>query len=279
MIRFICLLLFLSLFAAPAQAKTILACRGYFYQGQSLPLKVYSDVPIKKIEATFLKNNIPFFRMSEYYRGYLSALPEQQPGLYTLYAQVHFRDGSTKLLEKKITLRSKWYPKVSFWVKPSKKKLMKKDLIAEEWAQIEKSFRNTPQQLWNGNFIRPVPGITTMAYGVREYVNRKPAGRHRGQDFRAQIGTPVKCPNHGTIIFARQMEAFGGTVVVDHGLGVHSLFLHLSKFLKPVGTELKKGEVFALTGNSGISSGPHLHWGLSVSNVRIDPAQWMRYRM
>ena len=277
--KLVCFALILLFFISPLSAKTIIACRSYFYQGQTLPLKIYSDVPIKKIEATFLKNKIPFFRMSEFYRGYLSSMPEQKAGVYTLYTKIYCQNGQTKTLKKQIRLRPKWYPRVSFWVKPSKKKLMRKDIIAEEWAQIEKSFTNNPHKLWKGRFIRPVPGITTMAYGVREYVNNKPSGRHRGNDFRAKIGTPVKSANYGRIVFTKHLEAFGGCVVIDHGLGVHSLFLHLSKFLKPVGTELKKGEVFALTGNSGISSGPHLHWGLSVSDVRIDPMQWIRYRM
>lgn len=279
MIRSLSLLLFFSFLANCACAKTVFVCQNYLYQGRSLPVKAYSDVPIKSIQASFLNNEVPFFRMSEYYRGYLSTLPEQAPGRYIFSAKVIFQNGSTESFSKSVWVKHKWFPKVAFWVKPSKKKLMRRDLIAEEWEEVERSFRKTPQKLWEDKFIRPVNSVTTMAYGVREYVNGRPSGRHRGWDFRAATGTPIKSPNHGTIVFCKHLEAFGGTMVIDHGLGVHTLFFHLSEFLKPVGSQVKKGETVALSGNSGISSGPHLHWGLSVSDVRVDPAQWVTYRM
>jgi murein DD-endopeptidase MepM/ murein hydrolase activator NlpD len=77
------------------------------------------------------------------------------------------------------------------------------------------------------------------------------------------------------VVFADDLKAFGGTVVIDHGQGVNTLYFHLSKIGVTVGQSIKKGEAIGLTGNTGISSGPHLHWGLSVHNVRVDPNQWV----
>jgi murein DD-endopeptidase MepM/ murein hydrolase activator NlpD len=115
-----------------------------------------------------------------------------------------------------------------------------------------------------------------MVFGTQEYVNRKKRGQHRGFDIAVPIGTKVKAANNGKVVFAQKLAAFGGTVVLDHGQGVHTLYFHLSRFLVDVGQAVGKGEGIALSGNSGISSGPHLHWGMSVHNLRVDPNQWTR---
>ena len=93
------------------------------------------------------------------------------------------------------------------------------------------------------------------------------------------IGTKVKAANNGKVVFAQKLSAFGGTIVIDHGQGVHTLYFHLSKFLAVVGQEVSKGTVIALSGNSGISSGPHLHWGMSVHDLRVNPLQWTKTAM
>ena len=68
-------------------------------------------------------------------------------------------------------------------------------------------------------------------------------------------------------------------MVVDHGQGIHTLYFHLSRFVAEVGQNVSKGAVIAFSGNSGVSSGPHLHWGMSVQNLRVDPMQWVKYEM
>ena len=107
------------------------------------------------------------------------------------------------------------------------------------------------------------------------YINKKYRNRHRGWDFRAPIGTKIRASNNGVVVLIDKFKAFGGTVVLDHGQGVFSLFFHLSKFLIKEGDYLEKGDVLGLTGNTGVSSGPHLHWGLSVHNVRVEPKSWV----
>ena len=122
----------------------------------------------------------------------------------------------------------------------------------------------------------PVNGSVSMLFGTREFVNRKPRGQHRGLDLAVPAGTEVGAANSGKVVFAQKLKAFGGTVVIDHGQGIHSLYFHLSKFLAQVGDDVTKGQLVALSGNSGISTGPHLHWGMSVHNLRVDPLQWTK---
>jgi murein DD-endopeptidase MepM/ murein hydrolase activator NlpD len=98
-------------------------------------------------------------------------------------------------------------------------------------------------------------------------------------DIAAAVGTKVKAPNAGKVVFGEKLKAFGGTMVLDHGQGVHTLYFHLSKLLAEVGAKVEKGTVIALSGNTGVSSGAHLHWGMSVHNLRVDPIQWTKYEI
>jgi murein DD-endopeptidase MepM/ murein hydrolase activator NlpD len=174
-------------------------------------------------------------------------------------------------------VRKTKFPFVSFWLKPAKKKLFTGDLIAREWARIEKTLLvEFERQRWRGLFTLPAKGPTSMVFGTIERVNGRRTGQHRGLDIAVPMGTKIKAPNHGRVVFAEHLKAFGGTIVLDHGQGVHTLYFHLSKFLAKVGQEVSKGDIIALSGNSGISSGPHLHWGMSVHNLRVDPGQWTR---
>jgi len=95
-------------------------------------------------------------------------------------------------------------------------------------------------------------------------------------DIAVLPGSHVLAANNGKVVFAKKLKAFGGTVVVDHGQGIHTLYFHLSKFVAKAGEAVNKGQLLALSGNTGVSSGPHLHWGMSAHNLRVDPSQWVK---
>ena len=147
--------------------------------------------------------------------------------------------------------------------------------MGEIWAIIDKFLKTESQKkLWDGLFIKPVSGVTTMPFGTYELIGRR-VRRHRGWDFRATLNTPVKAANSGLVVYTSFLKAFGGTVVVDHGQGIYTLYFHLSKILVSPGQLVALGDILGLSGSSGIASGPHLHWGMSVHDVRIDPRQWV----
>ncbi len=230
--------------------------------------------PAVKAKASFLGRSVNFYEG----RAIIGVPPEQKPGKYLLAVTVIKNDGTAEKIDKEITVTRYRFPFVSFWLKPSKKKLFTKDLIAEEWARIEKVLTVEPaQKAWADRFLLPAKGPASMVFGTVERVNGKPSGRHRGLDIAVPLGTKIKAPNHGRVVFAEHLKAFGGTIVLDHGQGVHTLYFHLSKFLAKAGQDVSKGDIIALSGNSGISSGPHLHWGMSVHNLRVDPVQWTKH--
>ena len=121
-------------------------------------------------------------------------------------------------------------------------------------------------------FIRPVDGRISGRFGRARVYNGKPGSPHSGMDIAAPTGTPVKAPAAGIVTFADpDLYLTGGTVLIDHGHGISSNFLHLSRIDVKVGDRVEQGQVVAAVGSTGRSTGPHLHWGMSWFDVRIDP--------
>ena len=121
-------------------------------------------------------------------------------------------------------------------------------------------------------FIWPVQGRISGRFGNQRVYNGTPKTPHSGMDIAASNGTPVKAPAAGIVTFASMsLYLTGGTVVIDHGAGVSSNFLHLSRIDVKVGDRVKQGQVFAAVGATGRATGPHLHWGMNWFDVRIDP--------
>jgi murein DD-endopeptidase MepM/ murein hydrolase activator NlpD len=122
-------------------------------------------------------------------------------------------------------------------------------------------------------FIAPIKGIITGVYGSQRVFNGIPKRPHFGLDYAGKTGDPVKAPASGKVImFVPDMFYSGGTMIIDHGHGITSSFLHLSKSYVKNGDEVTKGQVVAAVGSSGRATGPHLDWRINWFNVRLDPA-------
>jgi murein DD-endopeptidase MepM/ murein hydrolase activator NlpD len=121
-------------------------------------------------------------------------------------------------------------------------------------------------------FIWPVTGRISGRFGNQRVYNGTPKSPHSGMDIAVPTGTPVKAPADGVITFADPgLYLTGGTVVLDHGHGISSNFLHLSRIDVKVGDSVKQGDVIAASGATGRVTGPHLHWGMNWFDTRIDP--------
>ncbi|MGE5647050.1 MAG: M23 family metallopeptidase [Acidobacteriota bacterium] len=143
------------------------------------------------------------------------------------------------------------------------------------------AFRKTVSDVryWQEPFARPVPGCVVSPFGVKRLINGKPTGSfHTGIDQRGAAGHPVAAIADGRVTIVRMFQLHGGTVAIDHGQGVGSIYLHLSKFATKEGAAVKKGEVIGYVGSTGRSSAPHLHWGLYVNEVPVNPRQWIPLR-
>jgi murein DD-endopeptidase MepM/ murein hydrolase activator NlpD len=129
----------------------------------------------------------------------------------------------------------------------------------------------TPVRLWHGAFEMPVPGEATSSFGRLSVLNGESRGRHQGADFRAVTGTPVHAPNAGRVALAADLYFSGNTVILDHGLGMFSLFAHFSKISVQTGAMVARGDLLGESGATGRVTGPHLHWALRLGPASVDP--------
>ncbi|MDO6507718.1 M23 family metallopeptidase [Colwellia sp. 4_MG-2023] len=122
-------------------------------------------------------------------------------------------------------------------------------------------------------FIPPIEGTITGVYGSQRVYNGVPKNPHFGLDYAGNTGDPVKAPASGTVLlWVPDMFYSGGTMIIDHGQGVSSTFLHLSDSYVKKGDKVTQGQVVAAVGQSGRATGPHLDWRINWFDVRIDPA-------
>jgi len=128
-----------------------------------------------------------------------------------------------------------------------------------------------------GGFIAPVEGAVTGVYGSQRILNGQPRSPHSGVDFAAARGTPVVSPATGIVrLAAKEMYLMGNTLMIDHGLGLVSIFIHLDSISARPGARVEQGQIVARVGQTGRATGPHLHWGISAGTVSIDPARLLK---
>ncbi len=140
---------------------------------------------------------------------------------------------------------------------------------ADELNAIWKS--RTPERMWSAAFVAPVPDAANSAFGSRSVFNNVPRSPHGGTDFRSPAGRVVKAPAPGRVVLAGDLYFTGGTVVIDHGLGLISLFAHLSAMNVEPGATVETGDEVGRVGATGRVTGPHLHWTVRLNGTRVDP--------
>ncbi len=138
----------------------------------------------------------------------------------------------------------------------------------------QRCFRRT---LLAGSARSPVEGCVTSPFGVKRLHNGKPTGEsHGGVDQRTPAGEPIRAIADGKIVYAQKFNVLGNAVGIDHGQGLGSMYLHMSKLAVAPGALVKKGDVLGYAGSTGRSTGPHLHWVLYANGVNVNPAQWLK---
>ena len=163
---------------------------------------------------------------------------------------------------------------------PEKTKLLDDPVVGEESRAIRGRVREeteTDRALWSGLWNPPVPGATISPYGiVRRKVGMDSLDYHRGVDLKGKTGDPIRAPAGGTVILAEPFKVHGNTVVLSHGHGIGSIYIHMSRIDVAVGDKVKMGQKIGEVGMTGLATAPHLHWGLYVHGKPVDPLQWLR---
>ena len=135
---------------------------------------------------------------------------------------------------------------------------------------------SSAERQWQGNFQAPVRAEATDSFGTRRVFNGELASIHKGMDFRARSGTPIVADNAGTVVLARPLYYEGNCVILDHGLGLFTMSMHLSRIRVREGQHVRQGQLLGLSGATGRVTGPHLHWAVRWEGAYLDPAKLLR---
>src|ERR1700679_3890063 len=207
---------------------------------------------------------------------------EVAPGTYPLTIQIS-GEGGQQTLHRDLRVDEAPYTKEPLtvpdkFVEPDAADLKK---IAADKVVKDKAFASSAAtRQWSGNFVPPLHlAAQSDSFGNHRLFDGKLASVHRGLDYRAKMSTPVAAINSGRVVLARPLYYEGGCVVIDHGLGLMSIYMHLSKLQVKVGQKVRKGQVIALSGASGRATGPHLHLGVRWQGTYIDPAKLFELQM
>lgn len=192
-----------------------------------------------------------------------------------LVMSVRWADGKNEQFTADLTVKKRRYPVQKLKVDskyvsppPEMEEKIKRDR-AEMRAAVNKV---TPRQHWTLPMLRPVPGEVTSLYGLRRVYNGVPKSPHKGLDLDAREGDPIHAADNGIVVLVSDHYYGGNTVVIDHGLGVLTAYLHLSAFNATVGQQVKRGDVIGAIGSTGRVTGPHLHLSLYVMGESVNIA-------
>ncbi len=212
-----------------------------------------------------------FLSGSNQFRALVPTTPLDKPGTFIIRAT-----GGGETAEVTVKLRDRKFPTQSIRISGGGS-----DGTDREFDSVD-AFKKlvTPEKFWRGAFRRPNQGSVTSGYGIRRYYNGVFAKDyyHRGIDYAGAYGSPVVAPAPGRVaLVGRVAEGFklhGNTVGIDHGQGITTIYLHLSRIHVKEGDFVRSGQVIGSVGATGGVTGPHLHWGLYVNGLSVDPSPW-----
>ena len=244
--------------------------------GTPVLFRVTTPTPVRTLSGNWLGHEIAFsFDASHKSWFALAGISlETKPGAYPIQLDAETFAGEAISFEKNFSVQRQRYPRVPLKVPPRYTAPS-----AEDQRQIEQdketkaeAFKTlSPGREWKGSFAPPVNAEISDVFGVERVFNGSVQSTHQGLDFRVSSGTSVAAVNSGRIILARSLFFEGNCVVIDHGQGLLTLYLHLSKFLANEGDDVKKGQAIGLSGGTGRATGPHLHLAVRWQGVYLDP--------
>lgn len=246
-------------------------------QGQTMVLHLKSRLPVK-CEITYLDHMVPCYEAVDgtYYALFgVSALAS--PGEYPLHLSLSSGD-RTVSLKTDVQLVTGHYGYQFIDPPLTLSGLLDPELMDEEWDYL-KPWRDlrTRERMWTYPLqapLAPIPSISAD-YGDRRSYGGMFEGYHSGVDYRASTGTPVISPSAGQVVLTDRLAARGNIILVDHGWGVVTGYWHLSAINVDIGEKVSAGQLLGWVGNTGLSTGSHLHWEFWVNGVAVDGGQWL----
>ena len=229
----------------------------------AVPQAGYSGVTVSLLGETH-----PMYLYDGRWVAPLAVYARTRPGRYTAIV----RSGHSIIARVPLRVPPKAFPTQHITMPQRKTGLMSPDILRREREILEAAYRKTaPEPFWRGPFELPVHARVTSDFGRTRYVNGRFWSQHGGLDLAAPAGMTAVAGNAGRVILARRLWMRGNTLAIDHGLGVISVYNHLSRFLVKEGDRVTKGEPVGRVGATGFVTGPHLHWEIRAGGTPTDP--------
>jgi murein DD-endopeptidase MepM/ murein hydrolase activator NlpD len=281
-----CAALFCTFLSSARAANwTVQAQPARLVNGAPVLFRVKTPVRLESLSGTWLQHKITFsFDPTTRTWFTLAGISlETAPGSYALELAGERPAGKTSqsnlnFTRKFVVTRAK-YPKVelkveSKFTEPNPEQLKQID----EDKKIKQDYLNrvTPDRLWKNKFTPPADAAISDVFGTQRVFNGKTQSSHLGLDFRVPSGTPVDAMNAGTVLLARPLYFEGNCVVLDHGQGLLSIYMHLSEIKVKEGDSINRGQEVGLSGGTGRATGPHLHVAIRWQGIYLDPARLLQ---
>jgi murein DD-endopeptidase MepM/ murein hydrolase activator NlpD len=252
--------------------------------GEPIKVTVITTKPIKAYKLELLNKKFKLFleekKKKRYkYTAMIGIKRTQKPGNYKLKIEIRLKNKFKFYESYKINLDYNTKRKIGN-VNLSKRKTKlsnNKRAYTNENKLISNKFKHlSKKKYFDTKYQLPAKGRLSSEFGKLRYYNNGKTSSHAGLDISNKEGTLVAAPQKGVVVFSEKLAVHGNTIMIDHGHGVISIYCHLNKRSLNAGKRVKKGRKIGEMGMTGVSSGVHLHWGMSVQNIRVDPLFFLK---
>ena len=252
--------------------------------GAPILLRVKPPMRLKSLEGTWLGHDVAFnFDTStRTWYGLAGASLKTRAGSYLFLLHAESTSGRALSFERKIRVVHAKYPSIAInvpkqYTEPDPAQVEK---IKQDQALKESLFpKSGPEREWSGRFLPPVDAPISDRFGTERKLNGVTQSSHQGLDYRVPAGTPIAALNRGTVLLARPLFFEGNCVVVDHGQGLLSFYLHLSEITVKEGDQVTRGEQIGLSGATGRATGAHLHVAVRWQGIYLNPSTLFALRL
>ena len=249
-------------------------------RGRTLVVQVASDEELET-GGSLLGQELVFNPQENGYWALVGIDAMTPPGSYPLaVAATEQGSGDRLTIQKTISVTAGSYGNYNLILPESRIRLLAPEVVEPELEALDLVYGAlTRERMWEAPFSPPLAGKLAISapFGQRRsYNGGLLKNYHTGVDYNADPGTQVLAPAAGTVVMAERLKVRGKVVILDHGAGVFSGVWHLSRIDAELGQVVSRGDVVGLVGNSGRSTGPHLHWEVRVAGVPVDPREWLR---
>jgi murein DD-endopeptidase MepM/ murein hydrolase activator NlpD len=244
-------------------------------QGSVAVVTFPEEAAVKSMELRWEDKKIPFAHLENKWETVVGIDLDTKPGDHEGEVEVRYNDGRIDKRPIVFRIDPVKFPTTELTVDDQYVQLSQanQQRAAREAKELDKIYATyTPEILWSKRFHSPIPGQTKGSnFGHRRVFNGQPRAPHAGSDLKATTGTPIHATNRGRVVLAKNLFFTGNTVVLDHGLGIYTVYAHLSKIDVKVGETAEEDQLLGLAGATGRVTGPHLHWSARIQSARVDP--------